>query len=92
VTMSTAALLQRAETEEDPDARPRRRSFSPEYKLGILAEYEALTDAGAKGALRRREPVLLPHRGVPDPPLDRELLRRTTDRFSAHSPASSART
>ena len=32
-------------SEDDPAARPRRRSFSAEYKLGILAEYEADTSA-----------------------------------------------
>src|ERR1700730_12141723 len=57
--MSTAALLHRGQndavSEDDPAARPRRRSFSAEYKLGILAEYEALSDSGAKGALLRRE-------------------------------------
>ncbi len=31
--------------------RPRRRAFSAEYKLAILAEYDALTEPGAKGAL-----------------------------------------
>jgi transposase-like protein len=53
--MSTAALLHRGQndavSEDNPAARPRRRSFSAEYKLGILAEYEALSDSGAKGAL-----------------------------------------
>src|ERR1700737_2677587 len=32
-----------------------RRVFSPEYKLAILAEYDACTESGAKGALLRRE-------------------------------------
>src|SRR5262245_50689754 len=32
-----------------------RRSFSPEYKLAILAEYDASTEAGEKGAILRRE-------------------------------------
>ena len=34
---------------------PVRRSFSPEYKLAILAEYDAATEAGEKGAILRRE-------------------------------------
>src|SRR6266568_1783743 len=63
--MSTAALLQRdqndAVSEDDPAAKPRRRSFSAGYKLDILAEYEALTDAGAKGALLRREGLYSSH-------------------------------
>jgi transposase len=32
-----------------------RRIFSPEYKLAILAEYDACTESGEKGALLRRE-------------------------------------
>jgi len=32
-----------------------RRSFSPEYKLAILAEYDACTETGEKGAILRRE-------------------------------------
>ena len=40
----------------DPGAdRPRRRVFTPEYKLAILAEYDQLTEPGARGALLRRE-------------------------------------
>ena len=34
---------------------PLRRSFSPEYKLAILAEYDRCTEVGDKGALLRRE-------------------------------------
>ena len=32
-----------------------RRSFSAEYKLSILAEYDACSETGEKGALLRRE-------------------------------------
>lgn len=32
-----------------------RRIFSPEYKLSILAEYDAATESGEKGAILRRE-------------------------------------
>ena len=32
-----------------------RRSFSAEYKLAILAEYDACTESGEKGAILRRE-------------------------------------
>ncbi|WP_063767866.1 hypothetical protein [Streptosporangium roseum] len=36
---------------EGPRAeRPKRRRFSAEYKLAIVAEYDALTEPGAKGA------------------------------------------
>lgn len=34
---------------------PVRRSFSAEYKLSILAAYDACTESGEKGALLRRE-------------------------------------
>lgn len=46
---------------EDPAARPRRRRFSAEYKLKIVAEYDACTDVGAKGALLRREGLYSSH-------------------------------
>src|SRR3984957_1513895 len=32
-----------------------RRSFSPEYKLAILAEYDGCSESGERGALLRRE-------------------------------------
>ena len=34
---------------------PVRRSFTAEYKLAILAEYDACTESGEKGAILRRE-------------------------------------
>ena len=40
---------------DEHDAKPTRRRFSAEYKLAILAEYDSLTEHGAKGALLRRE-------------------------------------
>ena len=46
---------------DDPAARPRRRRFSPEYKLAILAEYDRLTEPGDKGALLRREGLYTSH-------------------------------
>ena len=36
-------------------ARPTRRTFTAEYKKRVLAEYEAATAYGARGALLRRE-------------------------------------
>src|SRR6266508_6346484 len=62
--MTTAALLARAHdggVGDDPAAKPTRRRFSAEYKLAILDEYERLTDAGAKGALLRREGLYSSH-------------------------------
>jgi len=41
--------------ETDHPDRPTRRKFTDDYKLSILAEYDRLTDAGAKGAFLRRE-------------------------------------
>ena len=41
--------------------RPRRRAFTAEYKLRILAEYDALDEPGAKGALLRREGLYSSH-------------------------------
>ena len=48
-------------TASDGSGRPNyhgngiRRVFSPEYKLAILAEYDAATESGEKGAILRRE-------------------------------------
>ena len=47
-------------TEDELDARPRRRTFTAEYKLSILAEYERLPE-GEKGALLRREGLYSSH-------------------------------
>ncbi len=38
-----------------PAKNPVRRSFSPEFKLAILAEYDGCSEAGEKGAILRRE-------------------------------------
>ncbi|MDP9459312.1 MAG: transposase [Actinomycetota bacterium] len=40
--------------------RPRRRSFTAEYKLQVLAEYEA-AEPGQRGALLRREGLCSSH-------------------------------
>jgi len=40
--------------------RPTRRTFSPDYKLRTLAEYEAADD-GTKGAILRREGLYSSH-------------------------------
>ena len=46
----------------DPRAdRPRRRAFTAEYKAAILAEYDALAEPGARGALLRREGLYSSH-------------------------------
>jgi transposase-like protein len=66
MTMTTASLSQRAHDgavdEPDPAARPRRRSFTADYKAQILEEYDALP-AGSqeRGALLRREGLYTSH-------------------------------
>ncbi len=60
MTMTTASLLARAQDgamdEPDPAARPRRRTFTAEYKNQILAEYDSLpVGSSERGALLRRE-------------------------------------
>ncbi|MFD3941159.1 hypothetical protein ACFWSF_09310 [Streptomyces sp. NPDC058611] len=44
----------------DPAARPKRRSFSAEYKLRIVAEYDA-APKNEKGAVLRRERLYHSH-------------------------------
>lgn len=66
MTMTTASLLARAHDgvvdEPDPAARPRRRSFTVEYKARILAEYDALAHGSEeRGALLRREGLYTSH-------------------------------
>jgi transposase len=41
--------------------RAKRRTFTAEYKLRIVAEYEQLDDPGARGALLRREGLYSSH-------------------------------
>ena len=41
--------------------QPRRRVFTPEYKLRMVAEYDRATEGGARGALLRREGLYHSH-------------------------------
>ncbi|MFE3546006.1 hypothetical protein ACFXK0_23850 [Nocardia sp. NPDC059177] len=41
--------------------RPKRRRFASECKLAIVAEYEQLTEPGARGTLLRREGLVHSH-------------------------------
>ena len=63
MTMTTTVVAPHDGVMADPDpaARPRRRRFTPEYKLAILAEYDRLTEPGDKGALLRREGLYTSH-------------------------------
>jgi transposase-like protein len=48
--------------EPNPAARPRRRTFTAEYKARIVAEYDALAPHSAeRGALVRREGLYTSH-------------------------------
>jgi transposase-like protein len=50
------------EDDVDPAARPRRRSFTPEYKAEILAEYDSLPKGSEeRGAILRREGLYSSH-------------------------------
>jgi transposase len=42
-------------------ARPRRRAFTADYKMRILAEYEQMEDPRERGALLRREGLYTSH-------------------------------
>jgi len=66
MTMPTM-LMQRAHDEavgdhapELPD-KPKRRTFPADYKLRIVAEYDACAGDGDKGALLRREGLYSSH-------------------------------
>ena len=66
MTMTSSSLLVRAHDgvvdEPDPAARPRRRSFTAEYKARILDEYDTLpVGSTERGALLRREGLYSSH-------------------------------
>jgi transposase-like protein len=66
MTMTTAFLLERAHDgvvdEPDPAARPRRRTFTAEYKERILDEYDSFgSGSSERGALLRREGLYTSH-------------------------------
>jgi transposase-like protein len=66
MTMISEPLNERAHDvgvgDEDPAPRPKRRSFTAEYKAAILAEYDSLPEHSAdRGALLRREGLYTSH-------------------------------
>jgi transposase-like protein len=65
MTMTSAALKERAQNGSVPDDNPapkaKRRRFSPDYKLSILEQYERITEEGGKGAFLRREGLYTSH-------------------------------
>ena len=60
-------MIERAQNEDvtdddiDPAAPPKRRTFTPEQKLTILAAYDEATGPGAKGAYLRQEGIYSSH-------------------------------
>jgi transposase len=64
---NSTPLIQRAKNEDvtdddiDPAAPPKRRTFTPEQKLTILAAYDEATGPGAKGAYLRQEGIYSSH-------------------------------
>ena len=63
---------------EGPSPRPVRRSFSPEYKLAIVTEYENAPN-GEKGAILRREGLYSSHVIEWTRARDAGALERTAD-------------
>jgi len=65
MTLTTLTMERAHDAAMDRDTtlpeRPVRRTFSAEYKLAILTEYEAATEDGAKGAILRREGLYTSH-------------------------------
>ena len=66
MTMTTASLVARAHDGgvdgDDPAPRPKRRTFTAEYKARILAEHDALAKGSPeRGALLRREGLYSSH-------------------------------
>jgi transposase len=94
VTMTTASLNRRAHTggvnedDIDPAARPRRRSFTGEYKAEILAEYDSWPKGSEeRGAILRREGLYSSHlsewRKQADAGVREGLARKSKKRRSA---------
>ncbi|MGR8010682.1 hypothetical protein [Streptomyces sp. A5-4] len=45
----------------DPAPKPKRRTFSPEYKVRMVTEYDAAEAPGERGAILRRERLYHSH-------------------------------
>ena len=94
MTLTSAALNGRAHTgvmaddEIDPAARPKRRSFTAEYKAEILAEYDSWPKGSPeRGAILRREGLYSSHisewRRQAEAGAREGLARKSTKRRSA---------
>ncbi|WP_407703368.1 hypothetical protein [Streptomyces triticirhizae] len=77
----------------DPAARPKRRTFSPEYKLRIVAEYDA-APKNEKGAVLRRERLYHSHvkewRAARDAGALEKLVDKRTSPARRRKPAAEA--
>lgn len=75
--------------------QPKRRTFSAQYKADILAEYDAASEPGAKGAILRREGLYTSHlidwRRARDAAGTAGLARPSRDRRDAQIAALQAR-
>lgn len=63
--MSKATLMTHTQNgrvpENDPATRPKKRRFTPEYKLQILEQLDGMSDPSARAALVRREGLYSSH-------------------------------
>lgn len=59
-TRDTGVMSEHEQHQPDPAAKPRRRTFTAEKKLALVAEYDA-ADREGKGALLRREAIYTSH-------------------------------
>ena len=59
-TRDTGVMSEHEQQDVDPAAKPRRRTFTAEKKLALVAEYDA-ADRDGKGALLRREAIYTSH-------------------------------
>jgi transposase-like protein len=63
--MSKTTLTTRVQngrvSENDPAARPKKRVFTPEFKLSILEQLDAMSEPSARAALVRREGLYSSH-------------------------------
>lgn len=76
----------------DPASKPKRRTFTADYKLRVVAEHDACTTAAERGALLRRERLYHSHiiewRNARDAgALDKLTDRRTSPTRAKKHPA-----
>lgn len=82
--MSNSPTTPKLLRDPEVDARPRRRTFTGEYKARVIAECDSATEAGAIGAILRREGLYSSH-------LTEWRSRRARGGESALAPAKTGR-